>query len=447
MSLSLNFVAIVVLLALNAFFVAAEFALVKVSRIKVETLAAESGGSAAMTLRILNHLEAYLAACQLGITMASLGLGWVGEPAVAAILEPVFTWAGVPAKILHPVSFVTGFLVFSSLHIVVGEQVPKTIAIRKPESISLLTAYALHVCYLAVWPLNWLLNESARRILSLMGIKEASHEEVYSNEELKGMVDTSRAHGEITHDRAAMLKNLFEFDQRQVGRVMIPRTSVATLNLDSSPAENLAVISKAPHSRFPVISTSEDGKIMGLVLVRDVYHALLAGDAEPWNDLRQFCRKPLIVPDTQRIPNLFELMRGQRAHMAFVVDEYGAFLGIVTLEDLLEEIVGEIQDETDEESPDMGLVEAGPGHWEANGLASLGDVERTTGLVVPPNVDANTLSGLFLARLERMPKIGDEIVEGSFTLRVLQLCDRHVSRVDLLDSAQADAPPPPPAEH
>ena len=140
-------------------------------------------------------------------------------------------------------------------------------------------------------------------------------------------------------------------------------------------------------------------------------------------------------------------MRGQRAHMAFVVDEYGAFLGIVTLEDLLEEIVGEIQDETDEESPDMGLVEAGPGHWEANGLASLGDVERTTGLIVPPDVDANTLSGLFLARLERMPKVGDEIVEGSFTLRVLELCDRHVSRVNLLDSAQADAPPPPPAEH
>jgi len=446
MSLSFNFVAIVVLLVLNAFFVAAEFALVKVSRIKVESLAADGGGSARMTLRILNNLEAYLAACQLGITMASLGLGMVGEPFVAALLEPVFTKAGLPKEMLHPASFASGFLVFSSLHIVIGEQVPKTIAIRKPESTSLLSAYALHIAYVAVWPLNWLLNQSAKGILAMMGIKEASHEEVYSNEELKGMVDTSRAHGEIANDRATMLKNLFEFDQRQVGRVMIPRTSVATLNLDASPAENLAVISKAPHSRFPVVSSSEDGKLMGLVLVRDVYHALLAGETEPWNDLRKFCRKPLIVPDTQRIPNLFELMRGQRAHMAFVVDEYGAFLGIVTLEDLLEEIVGEIQDETDEESPDMGLVEVGPGHWEANGLASLGDVERAAGLVVPPDVDANTLSGLFLARLERMPKVDDEIEEGTFTLRVLELSDRHVSRVDLKNSALADAPQPAP-EH
>lgn len=443
--MGLNFVAIVVLLVLNAFFVAAEFALVKVSRIKVETLAAEGGASARMTLRILNNLEAYLAACQLGITMASLGLGWVGEPAVAAILNPVFTWAGVPENLLHPVSFVTGFLVFSSLHIVVGEQVPKTIAIRKPESISLLTAIALHVCYLAVWPLNWLLNYSAKKTLALMGIEEASHHEVYSSEELKGMVDTSREAGEIAQDRASMLKNLFEFDQRQVGRVMIPRTSVATLNLDSSPAENLKVIAEAPHSRFPVVSSQEDGKIMGLVLVKDVYNALLGGEAEPWKDLRRFCRKPLIVPDTQRIPNLFELMRSQRAHMAFVVDEYGAFMGIVTLEDLLEEIVGEIQDETDEDSPDMGLVELAPGHWEANGLASLGDVERTTGLIVPPDVDANTLSGLFLARLERMPKVDDVIEEGTFKLKVLELSDRHVSRVDLQDDAINDAPAPPPA--
>jgi magnesium and cobalt exporter, CNNM family len=440
MSLSFNFVAIVVLLVLNAFFVAAEFALVKVSRIKVESLAADGGGSARMTLRILNNLEAYLAACQLGITMASLGLGMVGEPFVAALLEPVFTKAGLPKEMLHPASFASGFLIFSSLHIVIGEQVPKTIAIRKPESTSLLSAYALHVAYIAVWPLNWLLNQSAKGILAMMGIKEASHHEVYSNDELKGMVDASREHGEIAQDRATMLKNLFEFDQRQVGRVMIPRSSAATLSLDNSPAENREVIAKAPHSRFPLMSSQVDGEVVGLILVRDVYNALLSGEEEPWKDLERFSRKPLIVPDTQRIPNLFELMRSQRAHMAFVVDEYGAFTGIVTLEDLLEEIVGEIQDETDEDSPDLGLVEVAPGHWEANGLASLGDVERTTGLVVPADVDANTLSGLFLTRLERMPQVGDAIEEGTFKLKVLELSDRHVSRVDLQDTGVNDAP-------
>lgn len=442
MSLTFSALWIVLLLAANALFVAAEFALVKVKHIRIEALANEGSAAARMTLKILNDLEAYLAACQLGITMASLGLGWVGEPAVAAILEPLFHSAGVPEQFLHPAAFVTGFIVFSSLHIVVGEQVPKTLAIRKPETLSMATAYILYASYLLVWPLNWTLNKASGSILRLMGVKEASHSEVYSTEELKGMVDTSREHGEIAQDRATMLKNLFEFDQRQVGRVMIPRGQVAALDLDAEPAINLEVIKESPHSRFPVISSRSDDPVVGLLLVKDVYTALLAGEAEPWRDLKRFCRKPLIVPDTQRIPTLFDEMRARRAHMACVVDEYGGFLGIVTLEDLIEEIVGEIQDETDEAQPDLGVKEVDPGRrWEVAALASLSDVEREVGLVVPPELEANTLSGLFLTRIERMPRPGDEIVEGEFRLKVLDMANCHVDHVEItkLDEAPVDA--------
>lgn len=441
MSLTFSALWIVLLLAANALFVAAEFALVKVKHIRIEALANEGSAAARMTLKILKDLEAYLAACQLGITMASLGLGWVGEPAVAAILEPLFHSAGVPEQFLHPAAFVTGFIIFSSLHIVVGEQVPKTLAIRKPETLSMATAYILYASYLLVWPLNWTLNKASGTILRLMGVKEASHSEVYSTEELKGMVDTSREHGEIAQDRATMLKNLFEFDQRQVGRVMIPRGQVAALDLDAEPAINLEVIKASPHSRFPVISSRSDDPVVGLLLVKDVYTALLAGEAEPWRDLKRFCRKPLIVPDTQRIPTLFDEMRARRAHMACVVDEYGGFLGIVTLEDLIEEIVGEIQDETDEAQPDLGVKEVEPGRrWEVAALASLSDVEREVGLVVPPELEANTLSGLFLTRIERMPRPGDEIVEGEFLLKVLDMANCHVDHVEItkLDEAPVD---------
>ena len=208
------------------------------------------GASARLTLRIQANLESYLAACQLGITMASLGLGWVGEPAVAALLEPLFSMWGVPETVLHTAAFVIGFLIFSSLHIVIGEQVPKTFAIRRAEPVAVRCAYPLHATYLLVYPLNWLLNASSRSILSLFKVEEVSHADVLSNEELQGMVQTSGEHGEIEHNKADMLHNLFEFDQRNVGRVMIPRSSLNVLDVSTPPERNLAILRDSGHSRF-----------------------------------------------------------------------------------------------------------------------------------------------------------------------------------------------------
>ncbi len=429
MNLSGSLIAVVILLIANGFFVAAEFALVKARGFRIEALANSGSSAAKLTVRIQSHLEAYLAACQLGITMASLGLGWVGEPAVAALLEPMFHWAGVPDSILHTTAFITGFLIFSSLHIVIGEQVPKTFAIRKAEVVSVWISYPLHFTYMLVYPLNWILNWSSGSLLALFGVEEATHAEVFSSDEFKGMVATSQEHGALEYDKANMLNNLFEFDQRHIGRVMIPVNSVDLLDITDPEDENLRKIRDGGHSRFPVVDGGRDNEIVGLLLTNDLYSAMLDGEEKPWSDLRRFCRQPMVVPESQRVSTLFEDMRSNRAHMAFVIDEYGKFLGIITLEDLLEEIVGEIEDETDAEESTMPITLLQEGKWQADGLASLGDIEKVVGLVVPTEEEANSLSGLLMNQLERMPAPGDIIEIDNFRLTIQDIEDLRVGQV------------------
>lgn len=421
--------AVVLLLAANAFFVAAEFALVKVRGFRVDAMARESGYSARLTAKIHGNLEAYLAACQLGITMASLGLGWVGEPAVAALLRPLLEPFQLGETTLHTISFLLGFTIFSSLHIVVGEQVPKTFAIRKPEPVSIWCAIPLRLFFLLCFPLNWVLNWSSRAILRLCGVDEAPHVEVLTNSEIRGVVDASAEHGELAEDKALMINNLFRFDERAVARVMIPRVECEILRLDQSPEAVIDVIRETRHSRFPVIDPATDG-LVGIILTKDLLDALLAGTAAPWADLRAHCRDTMVVPETLKVSRLFDAMRSQKAHMACIVDEYGAFVGLVTLEDLLEEIVGEISDETDDDQVEFPIVPTESG-WNAHGFASLADVEREIGFAVDDNFHANTLSGLFMNRLERLPRVGDQIDDGAYKFTVTAVKDRHVELVSI----------------
>ena len=420
---------ILLLLVANGFYVAAEFALVKAHGFRIETLAAEGSSAAKLTVRIQANLESYLAACQLGITMASLGLGWVGEPAVAAILEPIFTEMGLSETVVHTSSFIIGFLIFSALHIVIGEQVPKTFAIRKPEPVSVWVAYPLHASYILVWPLNWLLNHASSAILSVFGIKAAGHGDVFTSDELKGLVASSIEHGEIHATKAEMLHNLFDFDQRQVGRIMIPSSAVHCLDVSAPVEKNLQVIRETQHSRFPLVDSNQNDALVGTVLTKDIYRALMNGEAEPWQDLTKLKRESMIVAESQPIAKLFDEMRSHRAHMACVVDEYGEFAGIVTLEDLLEEIVGEINDEKDNDASVNGIAIVGDEQWEADGLVTLSDLEREVGLNVPQDLDANTISGLFMRRLSRMPVVDDEIVEGKYRLRVIDKNKHRVGKV------------------
>ncbi len=424
-----NLLIIVLLLTANAFFVAAEFALVKASGFRIDNLATEGRFGAKLTAVIHRKLEAYLAACQLGITMASLGLGWVGEPTVAAMLEPVLEPFGITGKLLHTVSFIVGFIVFSSLHIVIGEQVPKTYAIRKPEPVSLALAYPLYGFYILLFPLNWLLNKASGGILRLMGIAEAAHAEVLTGQEIRSLVSTSAEHGEMTTEHADLIHNIFSFDERHVERVMISRMECHVLRLDATVEENIEIVRSTRHSRFPVMQGGLDN-LVGVVIIKDLFDAMLSGEKNPWSDLKSYCREPMVVPETLPVGGLFETMRSERAHMACVIDEYGAFSGLVTLEDLLEEIVGEIADETDTDETEFVIAEEGD-HWVADGFATFSDIARLTGFQIDDEVDANTLSGFFMVRLGRVPEVGDEVVEGEFRFTVQELKDRRVGLVKI----------------
>ncbi len=422
---------IVLLLAINAFFVAAEFALVKAKSFRINLLADQGSKSALLTQRIQNNLESYLAACQLGITMASLGLGWVGEPVVAALLEPVFHAIGVPQQLLHPISFILGFLIFSSLHIVVGEQVPKTFAIRKAEPVSMWTAYPLHWFYLLAYPLNWLLNKASGSILALFNVEEATHADVLSDDEIRGIINTSEKHGDLASDKAVMLQNMFEFDSHKVEQIMLPQNEVEGLDLQQSWETNLDKIRNTKHSRFPVFDGDPDTPV-GILLVKDLYIELIDNNnpLDPMQIVKDNVRKALLVPETQPISLLLEAMRGNRSHMALVMDEYGSFSGIVTMEDMLEEIVGEIADEQDIDEPDapaQWVID----HWETDGLVSMMDLERVVNIDFPDEVDANTITGLFMNHLNRMPRSGDEIEQSDLRFLALDVHNNRVGKVQI----------------
>lgn len=426
-SLGMQASAIVALLVANAFFVAAEFALVSARDFRIEPKARAGNRAARLALRIKGKIDAYLAACQLGITMASLGLGWLGEPALAAVLGPLLTPFGLPEATVHTISFLTGFIIFSSLHIVVGEQVPKTVAIRKAEMISLLCAYPLHWFYLIIFPFNWLLNNASGGILWMFNVREASHADVLTSDELRGLIHISAEHGEVAAERAAMLHNLFRFDERTIARVMIPRQESQVLRLDAPPARNLKIIRTSQYSRFPVVRGGLDN-LVGVLLVHDLVNAMIDGTAAPWDNLEPYCRDPLVVPETLKVTDLFDMMREKRAHMACVVDEYGSFSGLITLEDLLEEIVGEIADETDKREQEFP-IKWQDDHWEAHGLAPLNELEREIGFQSEELLNVNTISGFMMSSLERMPAAGDVVTSGEFQFEVLAMKDHRVGTV------------------
>ncbi len=422
----ITLIQIILLLAINAFFVAAEFALVKAKQVRLVQLA-EQGRTGRLTLDIHRRIEPYLAACQLGITMASLGLGWVGEPFVAALIQPLFVSLGLPDEIMHTVAFLIGFIVFSALHIVIGEQVPKNLAIREPEPVALWVAWPLRGFFILVYPLSRLLDLASAAILKSMGVRPASHLEVFTDEEIKGIIDQSRASGEIGNQKADMLTNLFELEHRNARELMTPRGDVDVLDVQHSTEELLKIILDTQHSRFPVVEGGFD-LVHGVVLVKDLYRALLSGDEQPWAHLKDFCRPPLMLPDSLKATQLFEQMRSEQAHMGLVVDEYGEVIGLITLEDVIEELVGDIGDELDDRVAEYP-IEQKEDDWEAHGLADLADINRRVGFKASGHLETHTLSGFFMERLGRIPEPNDVIRENGFMLKVLEVRDRRVERV------------------
>ena len=417
MSAFVNLLLALFLLAANAFYVAAEFALVKSRGFRVNTMVEENRFGARLLQRMMGNIEAYLACCQLGITMASLGLGWVGEPTVSALLGPLLEPLGLPENALHFTSFMIGFLVFSSLHIVIGEQVPKTLAIRQPEPVSQWIAYPLHVSYVVLYPLNWLLNTSSRKILKLLGIRESSGHEILTDVEIEGLVEESAEHGKMAIGQAEYIHNVFRFGELQVSDVMVHRTEMVTVNADDPAEEIVSAVLKAAYTRIPLWRESPEN-ILGVLHAKDLLRAVQATDGDLSKlDVAAIARPPWFVPDIRPVSEQLKAFRRRKTHFALVVDEYGEVMGLVTLEDLLEEIVGDISDEHDvtvsgcKQQPDGSVV--------VEGTVPIRDLNRMMDWNLPAE-EATTIAGLVIHEARTIPEAGQSFTFHSFRFRVLK---------------------------
>jgi CBS domain containing-hemolysin-like protein len=405
------------LLAANAFYVAAEFALVKSRGFRIDVMAEQNRFGAQLAQRMVRNVEPYLACCQLGITMASLGLGWVGEPTVSSLLTPILLPLGMPEQALHYTSFIVGFLVFSSLHIVVGEQVPKTLAIREPEPVSQWIAYPLHASFMVFYPLNWLLNTASRSILRMLGVREASHQEILSNVEIEGLVETSAEHGKMEESQAEYIQNLLRFGELQVADVMIHRTAMVTVCADDPPAEVINSVLEASVTRIPLWKDRPEN-IVGVLHVKDLLRALQAVDNDAAKiDIVAIARPPWFVPDIRPLSEQLKAFRRRKTPFALVVDEYGEVMGLVTLEDILEEIVGDISDEYDVVVP--GVRPQPDGSVTVDGGVPIRDLNRAMEWSLPDD-EATTIAGLVIHEARSIPEPGQSFTFHGFRFRVLR---------------------------
>jgi CBS domain containing-hemolysin-like protein len=433
----LTIIEIILLLAANGFFVAAEFAIVKVRGIRIEALAEQGSVVAKMSLRILRNVEAYLSACQLGITMASLGLGWIGEPAVSALLEPWLHPLGLGDAAVHTISFLLGFLIFSSLHIVVGEQVPKTFAIRKAEPMTLWIAYPLHAFYLFCFPLNWLLNKASRAILAMFGVAEISHHDVFSGEELRGLIDVSREHGMVLKQERDMLGGILDLADVEVSDIMTHRKDIVSIDADAPPDQIFERIVTTPHTRYPLWRGDPDS-IIGVLHAKDVLAQARNQPHDPAAvvDVAALATPPWFIPDTTALLHQLLLFRQRRSHLAFVVDEYGALMGLVTLEDILEEIVGEITDEKDIET--VGVEPQADGSVLVGGWVTVRDLNRQFGWKLPDD-EAATVAGLLIYETQKIPEAGQTFSFHGFRFEVLRRQHNQVVLLKIIPASTTEA--------
>jgi magnesium and cobalt exporter, CNNM family len=412
-----NLLVALFLLAANAFFVAAEFALVKSRGFRVNALVEQNRFGARLVQRMMANIEAYLACCQLGITMASLGLGWVGEPTVSALLEPLLAPLGMREQALQFTSFLVGFLVFSSLHIVVGEQVPKTLAIREPVPVSLWIAYPLRACFLVFYPLNWLLNAASRGILRLMGVRESSHHEILTDVEIEGLVEESAEHGELEVGQAEYIHNVFRFGDLQVSDVMVHRTEMVTVNADDPPQAIVEAVLNAEFTRIPLWRGTPEN-IIGILHAKDLLRAIRSADDDLDRiDILSIMLPPWFVPNIRPISEQLKAFRRRKTHFALVVDEYGEVEGLVTLEDILEEIVGDISDEHD--IPVPGVRPQPDGSVNVDGSVPIRDLNRAMDWNLPDE-EATTVAGLVIHEARSIPDIGQSFTFHGFRFNVLR---------------------------
>jgi len=437
----LKILAVLALVLLNGFFVAAEFALVKIRDTQLTLLIRQGQRRAKVAGLILRRLDAFLSAAQLGITMASLGLGWIGEPVFTALLQPVFGWLNVESmKVQHILAFTIGFSAITFLHISAGEQAPKWLAIQKPLPTTLWVAYPMLWFYRLSYPLVLVLNGASQWLLRQVGLETATGtERVYSENELRLLLDAAQKNRSDALLGRNIMLNALDLRRRVAREVMRPRHEIIAFDTDAGLADCLALAEKTRYSRFPLCEGGDLDKTRGVVHIKDLYPALrdpaLAGRTAA--DLLPVVRPLIYVPETARLEKLLQLFLERKLHFAIVVDEYGGTIGIATLENVLEELVGQIQDEFDQEKSELTLVSENV--WEAAGTLPLHELEKIIGEMQHEEAVA-TVSGWVTQKLGGFPKAGDALTIGACELRVEEMDGPRVARLKITKHTVPESP-------
>lgn len=386
--LTLNFILVFILIIATAFFVATEFAIVRVRSSRIDQMVLEGKKNALSVQKVTGNLDGYLAACQLGITITAMGLGWLGEPTIETVLHPLFERFAWPEAVGSLISFLFAFLGMTYLHVVFGELAPKTLAIQKAETVSIWLAKPIIFFYKIMYPLIWLLNGSANRFIRLFGLRPAKeHEEAHTEEELRLILSESYKSGNINKSEYGYVNNIFAFDELLAKEIMIPRTDMIALDINLAVEENLKIIKEEKFTRFPVIENDKD-HIVGILNTKLFF---LKYADNPDLKLSDVLQTVLAVPETTPVNQLLKNMQKQNAHFAVLLDEFGGTSGMITIEDILEEIVGEIRDEFDhEEKPD--IEQLADRHLRVDGKVPVATINQRLGVDIESE-DFDTIGG------------------------------------------------------
>lgn len=421
----IKLIVFVILILLTAYFVATEFALVRLRASRVQQMIQEGRKNAKAVQTLIDHLDSYLSATQLGITIMSLGIGWLGEPTVSELLEPLFEAVGIGGNTAHVISFIISFTVVTYLEVVLGELAPKTIAILKAEQIAQMVAPTMIAFHKVMYPFIWLLNGSANKLVGLLGFKPAKEHEAASEEELRLLLSESYDSGKINRAEYAYVNRIFEFDERLAKEIMVPRTDMICLFTDKSKEENLETVLNEKYTRFPVATGSKDN-IIGVVNTKQVFfHFAKNGPV----DIASLMQPVMAVPEVIPIKVLLRKMQLERVHLAILLDEYGGTAGLVTIEDIVEEIVGEIRDEfdADEVKPFEKLSDK---HFVMDGKVLLSELYRWTGIDLEHD-DIDTIGGWLTSQNSDL-QVGEEWTTGNYTFIVREKDNLRIRRLELI---------------
>jgi CBS domain containing-hemolysin-like protein len=424
----INLIVIAILIAFTAFFVSFEFAIVKIRSTRIDQLVAEGNKKAIAAKKIVSNLDEYLSACQLGITVTALGLGWLGEPTVEHMLHPLFTQFNIPESASGILSFIIAFASVTFIHVVVGELAPKTIAIHKAEAVTLLFAKPMIIFYKIMYPFIKVLNGSARVIVGTFGLKPASeHEEAHSEEELQMIISESYKSGEINQSEYKYVNNIFEFDDRIAKEIMVPRTEIVVFDRSQTLAECLEIVKVENYTRYPVIDGEKDN-IVGMLNMKEVLTDYISGKNLD-TPIEEYTRPVIQVIESIAIHDLLVKMQKDRVHMAILMDEYGGTAGLVTVEDILEEIVGEIRDEFDEDEVNE-INKISEHKTVVDGKVLIDEVNDLFGLDIHEE-EMDTIGGWILS--EKMDVVeGDKIKYGDYEFKVLEIDGYHIKLLEIV---------------